>query len=96
MSQRSDLLKWRRNRAAAQRQISEEEKKERTKQLRKERAKRYYEKNKQKKKFIPNYFQINDIIRSKPGSLNIDSVLYIAGVRYIYSVYSILGYTLSI
>ncbi|GBO29357.1 hypothetical protein AVEN_161153-1, partial [Araneus ventricosus] len=52
MSQRSDLLKWRRNRAAAQRQISEGEKKERAKQLQKERTKRYYEKNNQKKNFI--------------------------------------------
>ncbi|GBN38258.1 hypothetical protein AVEN_274174-1 [Araneus ventricosus] len=55
MSQRSDLLKWRRNRAAAQRQISEEEKNEK-----KERAKRYYEKSKQKKNSITNYFQINE------------------------------------
>ncbi|GBM39708.1 hypothetical protein AVEN_47514-1 [Araneus ventricosus] len=38
MSQRSDLLKRRRNRAAAQRQIDKEEKKERAKQLRKERS----------------------------------------------------------
>ncbi|GBN88498.1 hypothetical protein AVEN_80259-1, partial [Araneus ventricosus] len=44
MSQRSDLLKRRRNRAAAQRQIGEGEKNEK-----KERAKRYYEMNKQKK-----------------------------------------------
>ncbi|GBN97729.1 hypothetical protein AVEN_154101-1 [Araneus ventricosus] len=71
MSQRSDLLKRKRNRAAARRQKSEEEKnekrgrtkqlwKERAKQLWKERAKRYYEKNKQKKNFITNYFQINE------------------------------------
>ncbi|GBN38819.1 hypothetical protein AVEN_102680-1, partial [Araneus ventricosus] len=36
MSHQSDLLKWRRNRASARRQISEEEKNEK-----KERAKRY-------------------------------------------------------
>ncbi|GBM76846.1 hypothetical protein AVEN_228304-1 [Araneus ventricosus] len=63
MSQQSDLLKRRRNRVAAQRQISEKkksEKKERVEQLRKERAKRYYEKNKQKKNFITNYFQMNE------------------------------------
>ncbi|GBO32342.1 hypothetical protein AVEN_1613-1 [Araneus ventricosus] len=55
MRLRSDLLKWRRNRAAAQRQIREEEKNEK-----KDRAERYYEKNKQKKNCIENYFQINE------------------------------------
>ncbi|GBM04173.1 hypothetical protein AVEN_115541-1 [Araneus ventricosus] len=54
MSQRSYLLKRRRNRAASQHQISGEEMNEK-----KERAKRYYEKNKQKN-FITNYFQINE------------------------------------
>ncbi|GBM38186.1 hypothetical protein AVEN_101500-1 [Araneus ventricosus] len=52
----------RRNRSAAQRQISEKvknEKKEPAKQLRRERAERYYEKNKQKKNFITNYVLIN-------------------------------------
>ncbi|GBN78476.1 hypothetical protein AVEN_250519-1 [Araneus ventricosus] len=83
MSQRSDLLKRRRNRVAAQRQISEEETKER--------AKRYYEKNKQKKNFIklfPNK-ERSLYIRSKPGNLYIDSVLYIARIRNILYIASV-------